>query len=69
MTCSFYLDHLMANFHPYLGIIGPGGGGTCKDFDRDAHVIVSVCNLIKCHFLGFSKFPSFFGVERIAVIF
>ena len=49
---------------------GPGGGGTCENFDRDARVISLGLKFTKMSFIWVSlSWHHFFGVEKIAVIF
>ena len=45
-------------------------GGTCENFDRDAHVIFLGLKFTKMSFFWVSlSWRHFFGVEKIAVIF
>ena len=46
-----------------------GGGGTRENFDRDARVFFGFEIYKNVIFLGFAKLSSFFGVEKISVIF
>ena len=50
--------------------ITQGGGGTCENFDRDAHVISLGLKFTEMSFFWVSlSLHHFFGVEKIAVIF
>ena len=63
---SIYERMILDCFHPRWG-----GGGTCKNFDRDAHVIfLGGLKLMKISFFWVSlNWHHLFGVEKFAIIF